>query len=318
MSDSIINNYIATHAFDDEKDKMTRGIRHYIKRQYTRFKTTQGDLQKFTSPVSLWYLRQALKKNQYQLPRQRKSDLDKFTHFPSSPNHLQIHDKYGNILAYRLRIPSDLLDTLTDSDRLLPPTKLHKAQKEDPRGKFPIRHYALWADYSKKIYYNKHFIHDKPFSEQWLQQNTPLFEYLGSQLRFIFPEGYKKLTNFHYPNTLKPLCPPWAAAAINQHMIPCSPLLHHQDWRDIKTAPNAVIPYGNYTGGDLVLWQCQCVLELLPGDALFFMGSLITHGNKDIQSGIRNSINLFTHKSNVDWQKRERKRKKIIYGPKGN
>lgn len=72
--------------------------------------------------------------------------------------------------------------------------------------------------------------------------------------------------------------------------------------RDIKTAPNAVISYGKYTGGDLVLWECRCILELLPGDALFFMGSLITHWNKDIQSGIRNSINLFTHKSNVDFK----------------
>lgn len=161
------------------------------KRQYSRLQVTQGQLEKYTSPVSLWYLRQALKKNQYQQPRQRKSDLPKFKHFPSSSNHLHIQDKYSNTLAYRLRIPIPLLDTLTASDQILPSMKLHKAQKEDPRGKFPIRHYALWANYSKNFYYNRHFIHDKPFSEQWLQQNSPLFEYLGTQLQFIFPEGYK-------------------------------------------------------------------------------------------------------------------------------
>lgn len=137
--------------------------------------------QPYTSPVSLWYLRQALKKNQYQQPHPK---------FTSSSNNLHIQDKYSNTLAYRLRIPIPLLDTLTASDQILPSTKLHKAQKEDPRGKFPIRHYALWADYSNNIYYNKHFIHDKPFSEHWLQQNSPLFEYLSTQLRFIFPEGY--------------------------------------------------------------------------------------------------------------------------------
>ena len=47
------------------------------------------------------------------------------------------------------------------------------------------------------------------------------------------------------------------------------------------------------------------------------MASLITHRNNDIQLGIQNSIIVFTHKSNIDWQLREQKRKKIIYGPKG-
>jgi len=27
----------------------------------------------------------------------------------------------------------------------------------------------------------------------------------------------------------------------------------HQDWKDIRSVPNAVVPYWNYIGGDLVL-----------------------------------------------------------------
>ena len=82
-------------------------------------------------------------------------------------------------------------------------------------------------------------------------------------------------------------------------------LQHHQDWKDIKSAPNAVVLYGNWEGGDLVLWQVRSIIELKPGDAFFFMGSLIAHGNTKIKSGIRNSVNLFTHKSNMDWIKRD-------------
>ncbi|RPB29838.1 hypothetical protein L211DRAFT_767330, partial [Terfezia boudieri ATCC MYA-4762] len=61
--------------------------------------------------------------------------------------------------------------------------------------------------------------------------------------------------------------------------------------------------YGDYCGGDLVLWQAKCIIELRPGDALLFMASLICHGNTKITSGVRNSVNLFTHKSNMDWIK---------------
>ena len=42
----------------------------------------------------------------------------------------------------------------------------------------------------------------------------------------------------------------------------------------------------------------------------FFMGSLIAHGNSKIKSGIRNSVNLFTHKSNMDWIKRNPNKRK--------
>ncbi|RPB24193.1 hypothetical protein L211DRAFT_214426 [Terfezia boudieri ATCC MYA-4762] len=93
------------------------------------------------------------------------------------------------------------------------------------------------------------------------------------------PEAYNKLTNINLPEPLELLCNPWSGAAINQQITPDSILQHHQDWKDIRSLPNAVIPYGNYQGGDLVLWQAKCIIELQPGDVLLFMGSLLCHGN---------------------------------------
>jgi len=144
----------------------------------------------------------------------------------------------------------------------------------------------------------------QPTSATWIQQNKSLWRYLGDWLKLIFPEAYNKLTNIQLPPSLELLCYPWAGAAINQQMTPDSILQHHQDWKDVRSAPNAVIPYGDYDGGDLVLWQAKCILELKPGDALLFMGSLICHGNTKITRGVRNSVNLFTHKSIMDWIKR--------------
>jgi len=92
---------------------------------------------------------------------------------------------------------------------------------------------------------------------------------------------------------------------INQQMTPYSALQAHQDWKDIRSVPNAVVPYGYYDGGDLILWQAKCIVELCPSDAILFIGSLICHENTKITQGVRNSVNLFKHKSNIDWIKRD-------------
>ena len=107
------------------------------------------------------------------------------------------------------------------------------------------------------------------------------------------------------PEPLELLCHSRAGVAINQQMNAECHLQPHQDWKDVKSPTDAVIPYGDYDGGDLILWQVKCILELRPGDALLFMGSLICHGNTRITRGIRNSVNLFTHKCWMDWIRRD-------------
>jgi len=52
------------------------------------------------------------------------------------------------------------------------------------------------------------------------------------------------------------------------------------------------------------MWQAKCIVELRPSVAILFMGSLICHENTKITREVRNSVNLFTHKSNIDWIKR--------------
>jgi hypothetical protein len=64
---------------------------------------------------------------------------------------------------------------------------------------------------------------------------------------------------------------------------------------------NCVIPWGQYTGGGLVLWQLEIVVELEPGDAFFFMGSLIAHNVGEIE-WVQNSVDLFCHKNVLMWK----------------
>ena len=50
-----------------------------------------------------------------------------------------------------------------------------------------------------------------------------------------------------------------------------------------------------------MLWQLKRIVELEPGDAFFFMGSLIAYNVGEIE-GVRNSIDLFCHKNILSWK----------------
>jgi hypothetical protein len=64
---------------------------------------------------------------------------------------------------------------------------------------------------------------------------------------------------------------------------------------------NCVIPWKEYKGGSLVLWQLGIIIELEPGDAFFFMGSLIAYNIGEIE-GVQNSINLFCYTNILSWK----------------
>ena len=68
----------------------------------------------------------------------------------------------------------------------------------------------------------------------------------------------------------------------------------HLDFGD--SGFNCVVPWGEYKGGGLVLWQLKIVVELEPSDAFFFIGLLIVHNVGKIE-GVWNSIDLFCHKN---------------------
>ena len=72
----------------------------------------------------------------------RNTLLSTFQQFESSIPHLEIRDKDGCLLAYRFKISQVLVDTLVETNSMLPPTPTHHEHKADPRGIFPIRYCA--------------------------------------------------------------------------------------------------------------------------------------------------------------------------------
>jgi len=92
------------------------------------------------------------------------SKLTTFKKFLSDGKHVEIRDSDGCLLAYRFPIPDTLVQSLVETDKELPEINTHCQRKIDPRGEFPIRHYATWADCSLDIFYNTEFVNEQPAS----------------------------------------------------------------------------------------------------------------------------------------------------------
>jgi hypothetical protein len=95
----------------------------------------------------------------------------------------------------------------------------------------------------------------------------------------------------------------------------------HRDVKDDYSIFNAVIHFGDFKGGELVLWGLKMIVELRHGDVFLFYGSLIAHNITGVE-GDRYSVNLFCHYCTYMWAKRVKtgetgsgyRAEKMLYG----
>ena len=106
--------------------------------------------------------------------------LPSFKTIDTSYSEVAIRDLDGVLLALRVDLPDAYIDILNSSHLILPvrPPKVGK------RGEYTTRHYALWADYSHHPYMSSEYIEDGQAGRTWVQNNKPLFEYLGKYTIF--------------------------------------------------------------------------------------------------------------------------------------
>src|SRR5207302_8952845 len=83
---------------------------------------------------------------------------------------LEIRDSEGVVMAYRFRVPIALIEHLEQSSQNLPPLKNSKHK----RGKYALRHYAVWADRQKHVYLSSEYKREKDEADQWLLANKSL------------------------------------------------------------------------------------------------------------------------------------------------
>jgi hypothetical protein len=93
-----------------------------------------------------------------------------------------------------------------------------------------------------------------------------------------------------------PASHPFAGVVVN-FCVSCN---GHRDWIDKLLC--VVIPFGDWEGGELVLYELGLVIKLKPGDILIFPSCHITHFNLHF-SGLRGSLVLHSDIQGDKWVK---------------
>jgi hypothetical protein len=158
-------------------------------------------------------------------------------------------------------------------------------------------------------YYSSEYLKQKADADQFLAANRALFELLGEKLRVVdtsMAEKFQRAAR-DLPAGQKPLCAPWMGCAINQGQDDVfTGGATHRDKHDEPKGFNAVVPFGDYNGADLLLWPLEARVEMRRGDAIFFRGSIIAHNTLPVESGVRNSLDCFSHREVFHWVEKKR------------
>ena len=79
----------------------------------------------------------------------------------------------------------------------------------------------------------------------------------------------------------------------------------HRDCTVFQRGFSCLCPFGEFTGGGVILWELEAVVELGRGDLFYFTDHLINHSNEKAY-GKRNSVVAFTENRVWMWFQRAR------------
>lgn len=255
--------------------------------------------------VTLGELRAKFTPHHKAIPASLLANVNKFQRVKADPNRpLFIYGKDGGLIGHRTTLDDpEILDQLTDSLKALPRRTNLKFRGID-RGTYSTRHLTVWCAYAKKPFISRELREDEEANVDFLNANLKLWNKLSDILGQISPSTYKQFLRYPLPKGLKRFCTAWAGCVVNlgdKDPVQTKP---HRDVKESIFGFSCVVPAGNYTGGALILYDLEMVIELNPGDVFMFPDSLIHHANEDI-TGERSSIVAFTQENLFDYWKRK-------------
>jgi hypothetical protein len=176
------------------------------------------------------------------------------------------------------------------------PLKVHPyyLYREGPskgsRGKKKVNH-------SQRLPHPSESIRNQPAEYEALVETLKdLCDYIGTLLGKHLPEEYDSIQLLleDLPLQDRPPTYPFGGFVLNIQVCTNG---HVDEFDDTICL---VIPFGDYEGGGLVLWEPGLVIDLRQGDLIFFPSSKITHFNLHF-SGFRGSLVMHTDKELKSW-----------------
>jgi hypothetical protein len=133
-------------------------------------------------------------------------------------------------------------------------------------------------------------------AQRWIEENEELVKLLSHTLRMISPHEYARGLQageiMRRMEGLERLFQAWCQVALNEGMTGEGGIVH-KDAKDYGM--NCAVPWGEITGGNVVLMELEKKVEVRVGDAFFFRGECLAPKREELQ-GVRGRADFFTHK----------------------
>ena len=201
------------------------------------------------------------------------------------PTVLRLKD--GGIVGYR--VPAHMVDQrLSHVHNLEEWVARHgrrlPKQSDGGRGICCVRRYARWVKYNEagvpKL--SGDYIQDGEMATEFFERSDGLWDRAIELFpKHHLPKIFRDLSQYQLEDGHKRLCGLLTGCAVNvgSENEPVE-TLPHRDIQGFLHGMSCLCPFGVFSGGGLVLWELQAVVELKHGDLFFFMDHLLNHSNE--------------------------------------
>lgn len=226
--------------------------------------------------------------NRYEIPAPPPSLT--FATIPSEERATLVVDRDGCVLAYKFRIPDDLHQKLVESSLFLSQAKR--------------ANYSLWATSTEEIAMSLDYRKHLPESENFFEYNRELWNVLDDVLRLLDPVMYRKYTNVDQflKEDEKRLAGAWHGAIVNRQTGSKEEAVPRKNWKDWSKGLTAMIPWGDYEGGDVKLYNLGLMFEMKPCDVLLVNARCVSYGVQEVTRGVRNELVLVVAATTIKWR----------------
>ena len=281
--------------------------RHLLKLQNLYQKHLSQVIRVKHPSVTLGQLRENYRPHHIAIPPESLANVDKFQRFKSeSERPFAIYGRDGGLIGYRTSLnDSSMITRLTESIRSLPRQENYKFRGIN-RGSYSTRHLTVWSPYAKKPFISHELKENYDANLEFLKTNELLWNRLSDILGQISPNTYKQFLRYPLPKETPRFCTAWAGCVVNSGDEDPVQTKAHRDVKEAIHGFSCIVPAGNFTGGALILYDLEMIIELNAGDVFMFPDSLIHHANEAVE-GERHSVIGFTQQNLFHYWERKYK-----------
>jgi hypothetical protein len=164
-------------------------------------------------------------------------------------------------------------------------------------------YYTAWSAYNPGGLpgYSSDFSKDRKRGEHFTAFTKSLWAEASAYLEAVCPGQYRELSRAQLPRGTRKLAGVWAGVAVNRGSEEAPVQTNaHRDHKSVFFGKSCLFPFGDFTGGAVIIWELHAILELNAGDIFLFEDHLLTHSNEDV-TGVHHSLVAFTHQAVLTW-----------------